>query len=245
MKIAIIDNSKMDREHLAGMIETLLGEMGIPSSNICLFANGMDFLNSFQKGFFDLLFLDIQIGEPDGIQVVQKVRKTDPVIKMVFLTASNNFASESYALGIDYYLLKPCTQAALKLALTHLDIFELEAQKILTLPDGQRLLLYSILYTAFFSHKVFIYRLSDFPLQVRCSQKDLENLLLPHPDFTLCNRGMIVNLNGVDKLESDRFIIKNGDSIPISRRKYSQVKNHYYDFLLEKQKRVPERTLFY
>lgn len=244
MKVAILDNSSTDREHLAGMIETLFARRGIPLSSVSPFANGRDFLSSFQKDSFDLIFLDILIGEPNGIQVAESVRKADPAVKMVFLSASNNFASESYALGIDYYLLKPCTLTALDQALAHLRIVDLESRKILTLPDGRRLLLYSILYTSFFSHKVFIHRQSGLPLQVRCSHSTLENLLLPHPDFILCNRGITVNLNGVEKLEAHRFLMKNGEFIPISRRKYTQVKKRYSDFLLEKEKRACARTLF-
>jgi len=37
----------------------------------------------------------------------------------------------------------------------------------------------------------------------------------------------------VDNIESDRFKMKNGSFVPISRRKYAEIKKAYTRFLIE------------
>ena len=44
----------------------------------------------------------------------------------------------------------------------------------------------------------------------------------------------MVNLEQVDGIEEDRFRMKDGEFVPISRRKYGEVKKQYTDFLMRK-----------
>ena len=38
----------------------------------------------------------------------------------------------------------------------------------------------------------------------------------------------------IDRIEEDRFRMKDGEFVPISRRKYGEVKKQYTDFLMKK-----------
>lgn len=48
---------------------------------------------------------------------------------------------------------------------------------------------------------------------------------------------MIVNLNEVSSLNSDHFVMSNGERVPISRRRYPEIKQAYSDFLIAKIRR--------
>ena len=71
-------------------------------------------------------------------------------------------------------------------------------------------------------------------VQIRCTQKNFEKIIGPYPQLISSFKGVIVNLEQVDGIEEDRFRMKDGEFVPISRRKYGEVKKQYTDFLMRK-----------
>ena len=68
----------------------------------------------FQPGKYELVFLDIFLGRAlSGIGTADGCA-LDSRVKLVFVTTSNDFASESYAVRADGYLLKPISRKALE-----------------------------------------------------------------------------------------------------------------------------------
>lgn len=68
------------------------------------FHNAMDCIEYLKNNKVDLLFLDIQMEELTGIQLI-KVLKERPEI--IFTTAYDNYALQGYELDVTDYLLKP------------------------------------------------------------------------------------------------------------------------------------------
>lgn len=238
MRIAIIDDRKEDREHLAEMINNHWRESNHSVSHITTFDSGEQFLQDFERGKYDLIFLDIYMPEgKNGVETARKIRETDDMVQLVFVTISNEFASESYAVAASYYLRKPICQTDILQMFTRLRLNEPENPEILTLPNDQTLPLSSIVYTSFSGHYVTLHLISGEQLRIRYSQKDWESLLLAFHGFILCTKGIIVNLNEVRKLDATLFVMNNNAHIPISRRKYQAVKQAYSDFLIEKARR--------
>ena len=52
------------------------------------YANGMDFLADFTSHQTDLLLLDVQMPQINGIEILQKIRHMQPDLKVIMLTAS-------------------------------------------------------------------------------------------------------------------------------------------------------------
>lgn len=238
MQITIIDDKKTDREYLHEMINKCLLEHNLPAYHITTFESSKRFLQDFKKGKYDLIFLDIYMEEGiDGIETARKIRKADSNVKLVFVTISNEFASESYAVAASYYLRKPFCEADVKHMMARLHLNEQESPETLALPNGQMLPLKSIVYTSFYGHYVTIYLISGEQLHIRYTQREWESLLLAFHGFILCTKGMIVNLDAVKKLDATLFVMNNNAHVPISRRKYQQVKQAYSDFLIEKARK--------
>lgn len=237
MRIAIIDDIQTDREYLQQMITSCFPEAGFPIGQIECFETGEAFLLHFEQGTYDMVFLDIYMNGINGIETAEQIRRQDTDTKLIFISVSNDFASESYAVHADYYLLKPYDKKAFSQIFTRLNLTDFSKKRIVTLPGGQQILLHDILYTAFSGHYVTIYQTSRPALRIRCTQKEFETYLLPYPDFISCTRGMIVNLNEVSSLGPDHFVMTNEDYVPISRRRYPEIKQAYSDFLIAKIRR--------
>lgn len=232
MRSAIIDDKKEDREYLRDMIEKYF-----PNSHIALFENGEALIQDFAKGQYDLIFLDIYMEGPRGIEIAKRIRELDEDVRLVFVSVSNDFASESYAVSASYYLKKPFSDTDVQRMTVRLCPEKAENRTAITLPNGKSLSLHTIIYTSYFGHYVTIHLTSGGQIQIRCTQKNWENLLLIYPSFILCTKGVIVNLEQVNKLENKLFIMKNNDYVSISRRKYPEIKQIYFDFLIEKTRK--------
>jgi len=74
-----------------------------------LFISGKSALDSFSAGLFDLCILDIMMPEMDGLSLAIEIRKIDPVIPVIFLTARNQKEDiiEGFKSGGDDYITKP------------------------------------------------------------------------------------------------------------------------------------------
>ena len=77
------------------------------------------------KRWFDVVFLDVQMPEWGGLEVLRHLRKS-PVyrsVEVVMCTASNDRATitEAIGLGVRHYIVKPCTEAVVTEKLKQID----------------------------------------------------------------------------------------------------------------------------
>lgn len=71
------------------------------------FSSGIDFLQSTENiGDFDIVFLDINMDELDGIETAKKLREYGSQAYVVFVTAFITYAPEGYKVDATRFLLK-------------------------------------------------------------------------------------------------------------------------------------------
>lgn len=110
MKIAIVDDSSLDRDFLKNGLEIIFEERNIENIEIQEFSSGEELLNYLRENpsdFFHIIFMDIYMEDLTGVETAKAIRKTDEQVKIVFITTSNEFASESYEVRAEDYLIKP------------------------------------------------------------------------------------------------------------------------------------------
>jgi two-component system, OmpR family, response regulator len=74
-----------------------------------LFVNGIQSLESFSKEQYDICILDIMMPEMDGLSLAREIRKINPSIPIIFLTARSQKEDilEGFRSGADDYITKP------------------------------------------------------------------------------------------------------------------------------------------
>lgn len=149
---------KSDREYLSSMINAVFAGEGSDACCVEEYESGRDFLVHFKKDKYDLVFLDIYMDVMNGIETAERIRRTDTQLRLVLVSTSNDFASESYAVRADYYLLKPYAKEDLVRAMARLQIPASDRNTAVTLPNGQEIPAQSIIYTSFSGHYVTIHR---------------------------------------------------------------------------------------
>ena len=229
MRIAIVDDDIQMCEQLSTLLNEFLGD----SSEISDYRSGEEFLTAWETADFDLIILDIFMDKLTGVDVARKIRERDSNVKIVFSTTSNEFASESYEVRAEDYLIKPFDGQRMNKIIDRFFRKNKEV-KILEFPNGRKVSVNSIVYTSFSGHYVTVFMKDGEKVQIRCTQKNFEKIIGPYPQLISSFKGVIVNLEQVDGIEEDRFRMKDCEFVPISRRKYGEVKKQYTDFLMKK-----------
>lgn len=232
MRIALVDDTP---EELRILSKTLQNEM--PDAFVSTYSNGKDFLADWEQNSYDLILLDIYMDKLLGIDVARTVRETDSDVRIVFCTTSNEFASESYEVGANYYLQKPVSSASFQRMLQVIRLADYELNRFITLPDGQKIVLRNITYTEYYNHTIIIHSKKRADLQTRMSQTEWEALLSEHKFLYSCSKGVVVNFHEVERTETGMFILQNGVSVPISRRKAKDTLEAFAQFRFEKMRK--------
>lgn len=217
IRCLLVDDEPLAREGLTNYIQKVpfLELVGTCS-------NAFEAIAQLQKNHIDLLFLDIQMPDLTGLELVKAVRSLPAVI---FTTAHREYAVEGFELDAVDYLLKPFS----------FDRFLKAVQKVKSqipqetftepLPaenhifikaDGQliRIQLQDILYIEANKDYVFIYTMNTRYMTL-LSLKQLEERL-PPDQFLRVHRSFLVALSKISKIEGNLLHIQT-HKIPISR----------------------------
>lgn len=194
--------------------------MRIPYLNvIATFDNGIEGLAFLRSTPVDLIFLDIQMDEFSGIQLLESVKITSEVI---ITTAFNEYALKGYDLNITDYLLKPFTFERFIQA-----VDKVQNQLLLkeqTAP-GKTFMFVKTEYRLqkiFFSDVLFIEGMRDYRrihtaekrIMTLQTFKDFEQQI---PPAVICrvHKSFMVSIDKIESIERDRIRIKEV-FIPIS-----------------------------
>ncbi len=230
MKIALVDDIEFQLQTLKDAILSALGELGLEAEQIDAFTLPEAFLADFEKGKYDIIILDIYMGDANGIDVARQIRKTDTEVALAFCTSSNEFASETYEVAAKYYLNKPISQDKVVAMLKRFNLASIERNRSIKLPDGCRVPLQQILYTEYSNHSITVH-IKDFPPRsFYMTQGEAETMLLAHKGFCVVNKGCIINFAQVKSVETNAIVMQNGTTVSVARRRFKEIENEYMKY---------------
>jgi DNA-binding LytR/AlgR family response regulator len=185
---------------------------------VSVFDDGARIVENYRP-IYDILLLDIEMKEMDGMEAARRIRKIDNSVVIVFITNASQYAINGYEVQALSYLLKPvpyfafcqelqrCIQTVRRQADDSM-LFEIGSQRT-------RVELKSIVYIESIRHTIIIHTL-DGKLSVTSTLKELEAQLTEH-DFFRSNSCYLVNLRHVTGIEDQDCIMSNGERLRVSR----------------------------
>jgi len=95
-----------DDINLGNLLKNYLNAKDFETS---LFPDGAQAMKSFSDGIYHLCILDIMMREMDGLTLSSEIRKINPLIPIIFLTAKSQKEDilEGFRTGADDYIIKP------------------------------------------------------------------------------------------------------------------------------------------
>ena len=126
IKILIVDDEQIMRESLAGWLER-------DGNLVATAASGEEALKKLSKSRFDILLVDIKMEGMSGLDVLRKVKESDPDVAIVMITAYGSIATAIEAMknGAVDYLLKPFDPNVLGVLIDKITEHQAQAREIL------------------------------------------------------------------------------------------------------------------
>lgn len=102
MRVLAIDDDRLIRMEL----ELVLGREGL---DVDTAASGADALACLGRQHYDLVVTDMDLPDATGLEVLRRIRRADPAIRVILLTGSSSLVSadEAAAAGAVALVLKP------------------------------------------------------------------------------------------------------------------------------------------
>lgn len=196
--------------------------------DIEVFVTAEECLNDIKENHsFDLLFLDIELGNMSGIELAESIRNDlcDDYMQIVYISAKESYAMKLFETQPLNFLVKPVKEEKLaKVFQKAVKLLE-HKEEVFCYKKGhsqKKELIKDILYFEVRNREIII-----------CSKggKDtfygaLKNIVdeLKKYNFFLCHKSFFIHYEKVKIFEASRLIMENGDVIPISQAQRKAVK---------------------
>ena len=228
MRIALCDDEKIFRQELKKILIEYRNRNRF-EIEIYEFENGEKFLES--KLIFDIVFMDYQMKELDGMETARKLREKNNLCCIVFVTNYPQFILDSFAVQPFRFLVKPIDklkiyemmQAYIKLQKQFFPINIIENGEIKTIGSKD------IMYLQGDRKYCWIYTAKSIYHSSKTLAKNYQ--LLPPHGFCRVHRSYVVNMFCIDSIKENTIILINGERIPISRIHLSEFKRAYLAFI--------------
>lgn len=189
------------------------------------------FLKEAKEKNFKIAFLMHSVNHPKILNLAIKLKNFNKNLKIVFCCETNEFAVIGYKFCLTQYILLPIAYEEFKFSI--LKNYK-EEEKIVVKSNWQKILinLKDIQYAEKQGHNIIIKTIND-KISTRLTFKKFVENFKNNENFVNCVRGIIVNLNWVEKITSQSFIMKNKEKIPIRRKDRKILKDLFLKFQLK------------
>lgn len=217
LHIAVVEDDQGYLDQITGYIERYGSERGL-DLKVTPFRDGREVLTDYRPGF-DVILLDIEMPNVDGMSAAAQIRQQDEDVVLVFVTNMSQYAVEGYSVGALDFILKPVVYDtfALKLDRAVGRAKSREGrQLLLTTAEGVVRLEARQVYYVEVQSRMLYYHTDQGIYQVRgtmqAAQEDLEK-----DHFVRCNHWYLVNLRHVSQVRDNVAVVTDGE-LEISRR---------------------------
>ena len=233
LNVAIVE----DDEKVAATIETFLLSKNEEEFKTTKFKNGKEFIDNFHDEF-DLIFMDIEMPEVDGLSASEKVRETNKKVPIIIVSYSPKYAVKGYNVNALGYLVKPIGKV---------DFDNLLEKALKTIQTNQSSFLFisikdsivkvdtnDVIYLEVKGHYLtFYFSNKKPPLVVRGRITDYQDMLYKY-GFSRCNECYLVNLKHVTEVLSGKNLVYLNDVVlTISRSKKKRFLSDFTNFVSE------------
>ena len=235
-RIAICDDEPHFLEHERELIAGYMRDQGY-SCQIDTFGSGLDVMAE-EHGIsqYDIIFLDINMDGPNGIETAKHIRKYSTDLYIVFVTGCINYSLEGYKVGAIRYILKD--METLKTAIGEcLDTIAdqmgyIEYQHTFDFLEGKRTIsIDDILYIESNLHKLEFHLADKGSTGYTMYEKlDCIDEQLCGCHFCRIHKSFLVNLKYVEKIERYYANLYNGSRVSISQSKYKSVRDEFVGY---------------
>ncbi|MDL2225631.1 LytTR family DNA-binding domain-containing protein [Eubacteriales bacterium OttesenSCG-928-M02] len=231
MYIGVCDDCAADRQALIAHINTYFENREHPIP-IKVYGSGEELLSRYHKDDIGVLFLDIYMNELNGMEVARRIRAQDERVQLIFTTTSMDYALEGYGVGALQYLLKPVSYEGVRDALSRCKEMLREMERSITILSNRmqiRVSVGDIRYIEVEKNRCVIHTKKGEVITYT-TLSELEQQLGGAP-FLRTHRSYLINMDYVNKVMENDFLMDNRALVPIRIGDKTQTKQQYLDYI--------------
>lgn len=207
------------------------------------FTNGIKLISSFEQyqPYYDIVFLDIDMPIMNGKEVAKELRILDKKFKLIFVTAFDQEALNTFQYDVIGFLPKPLLEKRLPNIIEQVvhkideDNPQLQIFRVDLEPNEDRIMdikvpLNDIMYFESVNRKVYLYtKRETFKLHsYKLSEIVQQYVALGFVDI---HRTCIVNIKYIFSVNDIEIRLDNGIRLPLSRRKRQQIFDKFSEII--------------
>lgn len=226
MRIAVVDDEILWISKVKKYIQSYFGNRVF---EIKSYTSGEAFLEENED--FTIVFMDIEMSGIDGFSTLAEYKITHRETLCIILTTHVEMCSVGYKVEafryIDKYHLEEINEA-LESALLRLERYQLVDVSIIS-QEKMQISCYNICYFEVYNHDVLMHTAEGECFRCKETLGQLA-ARLEEKGFLLAGRSYLVNIDHIRKVESTQIVLDTKMTIPLSRRKYSQVQKIFFNW---------------
>lgn len=228
MKIAICDDQMAMHTELKKHLENYAQKRNL----IMIYndyTNGFDLISSQNE--YDIIFMDYQMAEIDGLETARQIRKKNNETAIIFLTSFPDIVFDTFEVNAYRFLVKPIDDKKLEFALDSFLADNDESNYILIKTDdsNKKININDIIYIEA-SDKYCNIRTNEGTILFKKTLSEIEKML-PEDKFFRCHRTYLVGFRHIVSHTSTDILFDNKERALISRVKISPFKKAFTNYI--------------
>jgi len=233
--VVICDDEKYYRDYINKLVNQYFDGLQL-DYHLDIFESGTDLCRIGLDKQYDIVFLDVNMQEMDGIQTAQQIRKNNSNAFIVFITAFISFSVEGYKVDAIRYILKDNHnfEAVFKECLDA--IFEkMEINKVkmkFDFIEGEKeILLDDIIFVESRLHKL-VFEMSGKENKKYALYGKLDDIeiLLESYGFLRLHQSFLANIKNIAQVNNYRAVLTTGRDLPIPKQKFKVIKEAFIEY---------------
>lgn len=226
LKFAICDDKDTDIEYVRNMVTEWAEARPI---KIDSFHSAEEFLFHYEEEKdYDILLLDVEMGEIDGVTMAKKIRAGNEAIQIVFITGYSDYIADGYDVAALHYLLKPVKKNQLFGVLDRaVDRLKKNEKEIVLKSGGEVYVIpvNEIRYVEVIKNYITIHGKTEITIKqtLQAFAKELDDR------FYKLGRSYIINLNYIRRISKTEAVLNTDEIIPLPRGSYDELNRAIID----------------
>lgn len=228
MKIAICDDERIFTDIFREKLEMTAEKCGIECT-VSAFLNGAEMISMLNR--FDAVFLDVDMPGLSGEETAEYIIGLEKTLPIIFVTNHDDFVFSSFRYRPFGFLRKRYIDSEIEDIIKRLDKYLAEIERCYTFNSHNKLIsvrLNDINYIEVYGHETLVHT-ANAVLTTSKALSAIEKELSEY-GFIRTHKSYIVNTRYIFSVERNSIILSNGENLPVSRTKLTDVKQMMIKF---------------
>lgn len=235
--VAICDDEKRVCEKIKEFVYEYGKRQGL-TLHIDEYGGGESLCLAFD-GQYDIVILDIEMPDMNGLSLAEQLRKKDKDVVIIFSTSHRQYALDSYEVEASGYMVKPITAEKVEKELEKAFLRVKEHQSDITVKfDGEvrMISMSNLLYAEVYRHKLIYHMVDGSSLRGTGSLREVKKEDKRNC-FVQTHKSFLVNMMWIEGYrQKDNLVFLKGkeEGVPVSRYRFEEFIDTYMEYCRRK-----------